>query len=1540
GDFSADLGKKLSNGETVEVKAKDASGNLSDAATTTVPDTTAPAAPTGLAADNSGTNTVISGKAEPNSKVVIDGKEYPVNAAGDFSADLGKKLSNGETVEVKAKDASGNLSDAATTTVPDTTAPAAPTLIEDSADHKLLAREADTIKGTAGRDATKAVLFDQNGDQIEEVDINDGSFQIGSAALPDGTYQVKVKDAAGNLSDATSITIDKSVPTGKPEVTIVGDGNDADTVIDRGELGVGADGQLNPVTVEVSLAGMQNVKPGDKLSGVILLGRTPSYLGGDKSGYSLTENDITNGKVSFTVPVTDGFTGKLVVQGVKVQDAEKQSSATADRKEAALDLGADPTVDMSFRSDTGISGSDNITTNGELVLAAPQGYTIDRVVVNNAEVSLTGNSITLSEGTYTAGNIQVTVSNTTTGRIETVSNTTTYVVDTTAPDAPRINVESGCDSSISLPENAAIGDVVDVNITQPGKQQAIYVKYRKTDSDWEVATFQPADSGLSSAPAVSGNTITISQTVAPAGSTIAAKVTDLAGNGSAGKDGGNSFVEAEVPSSDSDNDGYTNEEESRAGSDPDQASSTPKTLAEAAYNKAKATYDAFEARKSEFEKGGFTKEEVSELEKLLFPLDGKKDKALAAANYVHNNDGKAKLIDDINKLTDTVPEVTNDADSTWSNGRDKIFYHYKKSTEFAPTHNTEGLTLDDLATKNGGVFVIPASQLVIKDPDVESGYTPKLKPMKDWVHTLPGNTSVGFSEYRVDENGNLEIKINAEKVKNISQVQNETYELTAEDGTPLTLYVSFENDNKSGTSVNLFSVTVKDDVYPIVGNVASNGVTDDTQWKDISVALAATGNDLASWKVKLEIFDDQNPDSPVWTQEKGGITSSSKTVSFDASSSFTAKNGHSYTLKATASSNSEKANTVEERITVDTTPPEVTFNLTTDSAGNLKLHVELKEPVKYFIYDGKVESDQISFTGKQNYSSAKDLPSMDATFDLGSTPKTYIFYDQAGNAAGVVAPEVEVKRLGRLTTNMNQNEGPRNYMSDGNEAQRNDTGSDGLKTSAGDNIIIVAKKSDGDFFGGFIDGGTGDGYKATLQTYDGNDYIYAFGIGGHTDVITGGGNDRFELRYGLSGWGQTGNISTGAFDGAQRILMGDGNDTFKIRGSMIDLHSDYGDNSFALTTAKVDMGIGNDTIEVESTIKGDGDAGRNYSNYFNLGSGDDVMRVGKNITDTQTSATPSTTHASNIIDLGAGNDTLIVKGSVEQHTLILSENGDNTISIGSGVSLARKSIGGNTAIVLGDGNDTLTVNTAVNYEDADRESAFYRAYKDSKSDGWYAESATQIDKVIEDVKQPKIDLGNGNNTATFGSNVWHAKIITGDGQDTITIKGALSQTSLDTGSGNDTVTINEWTLKNNSVILGNGDDILYLGGVSQTLSYEGTSLIHGGAGTDTINITGKSSVSTRLEIFGNTGGNNIDVSGVDVLNLNGHGTEVIIGTQNVGNPNNELARNVITIHGNSTDAVKLQSDWREIGSTTGMKQYQYNGITIYIDDTIQVTTFS
>ncbi|MBF4102412.1 T9SS type A sorting domain-containing protein [Gallibacterium anatis] len=66
------------------------------------------------------------------------------------------------------------------------------------------------MKGTTTGDAIKVVLFDQNGAQIKEVDINSGSFQIDSTDLPDGTYQVKVKDAAGNLSDATSITIDKS----------------------------------------------------------------------------------------------------------------------------------------------------------------------------------------------------------------------------------------------------------------------------------------------------------------------------------------------------------------------------------------------------------------------------------------------------------------------------------------------------------------------------------------------------------------------------------------------------------------------------------------------------------------------------------------------------------------------------------------------------------------------------------------------------------------------------------------------------------------------------------------------------------------------------------------------------------------------------------------------------------------------------------------------------------------------------------------------------------------------------------------------------------------------------------------------------------------------------------------------------------------------------------------------------------------------------------------------------------------------------------
>ncbi|MFU2081546.1 hypothetical protein ACLQ9N_02865 [Gallibacterium anatis] len=1287
------------------------------------------------------------------------------------------------------------------------------------------------------------------------------------------------------------------------------------------------DGQLNPVTVEVSLTGMQNVKPGDKLSGVILLGRTPSYLGGDKSGYSLTENDITNGKVSFTVPVTDGFTGKLTVQGVKVQDAEKQSSTTADRKEAYLDLGADPTVGMSFRSDTGISGSDNITTNGELVLTAPQGYTIDRVVVNNAEVSLTGNSITLSEGTYTAGNIQVTVSNTTTGRIETVSNTTTYVVDTTAPDAPRINVESGRDSSISLPENAAIGDVVDVNITQPGKQQAIYVQYRKTDSGWEVATFKPADSGLSSAPAASGNTITISQTVAPAGSTIAAKVTDLAGNGSAGKDGSNSFVEAEVPSSDSDNDAYTNEEESRAGSDPDQASSTPKTLAEDAYNKAKATYDAFDAQKSVLAEHGFTANEVNALNKQLLPLSELKEKAIAAVEWVHTDDDKQDLVNKINALEAVVPDVTNAADAVWqANSRTSLFYRaFWKDENRNAKYAKDAKYLNDYASENEGIVTINATDIPIKDTLGGDSFTIKLAPTDGWKQGTPTPSSASISEYRVDENGNMQIRIDPEVAKKISQTTQQFFDVVAEDGTKLTLLVPFANPDNNQNAVKVASVSIKDNKNPITEVVEKDGTTNDANWSEILVGVknnVSSGGNLDGWVVKLEIIDTKEPDRVLWSDTKGNQTAGEKTLTFDASG-FNPEDGHTYILRASSYNTNDTTvlgtstvyDSVENRVTLDTTPPAVEHHIYADEAG--KLHVEFtfkEDSLKVWRKDGALANPETDVLA--NFSNAADVSQKDHKWSttIRDGESTFVFYDKEGNSQIVdLLKDAQVLRLARLTTDMNKDIGPRNWNSDGNEEQRNDTVADrSMKTSVDkDNIIILRQKQGGDGFGGYIDGGTElEGYKATLQTYDHNDFIDAVGMGGHTDVITGGGADTLILRKGMSGYGPYG-YPGGSFDGPQRILMGTGNDTFSIFGVFKD---SYGMNN---TTAKVSMGDDDDTISITRSIEADHDSERPYSNYFSLGAGNDKMTVGGTITDTAPKL------ASNIIDLGSGNDVLTVGGELQDDVLILSKD-SSTITVGG--------IGGqaNVTMLLGAGDDTVTVRNSVNYSEA-RDKAIFKeiydaslkytgAYQDDVR-SWYEESKDALAKLPDN--NYIINLGDGNNTMSVGGNMIHAKI--------------------ESGSGKDTVTINTWVLSSNNIKLGAGDDSISINSMFKDDSISGQSLIYGGEGRDTINLGTPNSDSNkvRLEMYGDIGGNNIDVSSIEVFNLNGKGGTLIIG--NKGDIASSYASTIssIEVHGTNADSVKLHNSWTLKETTNSVEKYEYKdtGIYVFIDEAIKVEQF-
>ncbi|RYL22706.1 Ig-like domain-containing protein, partial [Acinetobacter piscicola] len=130
GDFTVGLDNPLTNGETVDVTAKDEAGNVSDKTEVTAVDSTAPNAPSDVVISADGTT--VTGKAEAGATVEIKDKEGNLlgsgtaDANGNFTVGLDNPLTNGEKVDVTAKDEAGNVSDKTEVTAADSTAPDAP----------------------------------------------------------------------------------------------------------------------------------------------------------------------------------------------------------------------------------------------------------------------------------------------------------------------------------------------------------------------------------------------------------------------------------------------------------------------------------------------------------------------------------------------------------------------------------------------------------------------------------------------------------------------------------------------------------------------------------------------------------------------------------------------------------------------------------------------------------------------------------------------------------------------------------------------------------------------------------------------------------------------------------------------------------------------------------------------------------------------------------------------------------------------------------------------------------------------------------------------------------------------------------------------------------------------------------------------------------------------------------------------------------------------------------------------------------------------
>ncbi|MFK0093131.1 BapA/Bap/LapF family large adhesin [Pseudomonas sp. NPDC090592] len=205
GSFTLTLTSAQLNAQHLSVTQTDAANNTSTAVAVTAPDFTPPAAPTALVL--SGTGLQLSGNAEAGSTVTVrdaSGNVLGTTVAsnnGTFQITLGTAQTNGQTLQVTATDAAGNVSPAAPYTAADTTPPAAVSNLAVSADGATLTGHGEAAATVTVRAPDGTVLG-------TATVAADGSFSVtlSPAAFTGESLSVVQADAAQNASPAQSVT--------------------------------------------------------------------------------------------------------------------------------------------------------------------------------------------------------------------------------------------------------------------------------------------------------------------------------------------------------------------------------------------------------------------------------------------------------------------------------------------------------------------------------------------------------------------------------------------------------------------------------------------------------------------------------------------------------------------------------------------------------------------------------------------------------------------------------------------------------------------------------------------------------------------------------------------------------------------------------------------------------------------------------------------------------------------------------------------------------------------------------------------------------------------------------------------------------------------------------------------------------------------------------------------------------------------------------------------------------------------------------------
>ncbi|MEQ0962082.1 Ig-like domain-containing protein, partial [Pseudomonas aeruginosa] len=300
GSFEVPLNPPLTNGETVTVIVTDPAGNNSTPVTVEAPDTTAPAPATDVQVAPDGSS--VTGNAEPGATVGVDtdGDGQPdttvvVGPDGNFEVPLNPPLTNGETVTVIVTDPAGNSSTPVTAEAPDF--PDAP---------QVNASNGSVLSGTAEA-GVAIVITDGNGNPIGQTsaDANGNwSFTPGSQ-LPDGTVvNVVARDAAGNSSPATSITVDGVAPSAP--VVEPSNGSELSGTAEPGSSVTLTDGNGNPIGQTTADAnGNWSFTPSTPLPD----GTVVNVVARDAAGNSSPPASVTVDAVAPATPTVDPSNG-------------------------------------------------------------------------------------------------------------------------------------------------------------------------------------------------------------------------------------------------------------------------------------------------------------------------------------------------------------------------------------------------------------------------------------------------------------------------------------------------------------------------------------------------------------------------------------------------------------------------------------------------------------------------------------------------------------------------------------------------------------------------------------------------------------------------------------------------------------------------------------------------------------------------------------------------------------------------------------------------------------------------------------------------------------------------------------------------------------------------------------------------------------------------------------------------------------------------------------------------------------------------------